>query len=970
MKKILFVVSNDKQMTEPIMITVTSGSPFGILSNTELSIHDGSMTHPSVEHYVMANLLKDGKDRIVLASFGSIDEAQSVFNRLDEKQFLRLLHEACNKFHEKKVRSVAKSGNSNKTLGAQCREFLRDASYVFYDAQGMPMPTTVGGVVSEDRLLGYDVVGHSLMRMKRLLRGVEIPEGLELVFWKMNPAHEDIQPLTKKELEIQYKEVRNPKATLRIMETDVPAPRNAPHKRPTATALRKEKGDTSALIMREEIVEEDDEDDFLADLEMMRGDEGGSDSEHEATDDEEDGEVLRREEQPEEPALPDPVVPIYTGDGKKKKVRWVPTHIGPRIDDLREFGAAADMLYTKLAQPQDPFQKPDPLNTRTDPMRVFKIFKAVEHLVSRMHNGYDILVFQNNDIDTILWKCGILPEIFSGHALSAPQKHQIFIECWDRFKSKTLSYYEFVELEILYPGNLVGFIRKAYAPKLNFFIGQKIKDILFRSFLHQVMDKSFPDVSPDMRTTAILREWRGFTHMEFEEITGELYHLFFAGNFMVGDEEKSLIHNHESQRITQHEIDIATAFTPITTIPSGAADVSGTILAPLHPVQLTIDGKVFHDLYQYIFFMIYQVYGGVSAHDAYEHLQQGGKLLKGDDPLLSQRLSLLVGAHRRRLMEEGMKLKLAQHTQVEELILYLTAMGKKLRFLEPRDEETPGAWSKIPLSTENLKIMSWVVSFVKDDLPQHLERCIFLFFFLHDLLRSMGLFSRLMGGEKLTTDRLQSFLHCFYKHLVVIASSDDHDDHSETPAFFSYAVRNILSKKDVSMLWSVVQAFADKLQTKTISPMDLFSESKKMSRVSMEDTIRALTNVLRCLYKDMDKVSNDDLHTIVMIMSGRDNVAPWMDPVSEMVMERETSNMPRHINILPKDIRDKIPVKKGTKSKDVVELFMVHPDVDVSLLLKELERPTSRDPLIARTSHAVAALHKNMLHPRRVMFYV
>lgn len=969
MKKIMFVLCNDKQMTEIITITSSASRPFGILSNAVLPVRSGSMSVPSVEHFLMASLLTESKDQAVVSSFLSLDEARSVFNRLDEKQFLKIVIEACNKFQEKKCRSVAKS-NNNKTIGAACRELLQNSPYLIYGAQGMPMQTTLGGIFADQKILGYDLVGHSLMRMKRLLRGVEIPEGLELIFWRMNPAEEDIVPLSKKQLEKQYREFRpNPNAPLTHIaeEEDVPPPRTTGHKRPTATAVRH---DEQQLIVRERYEDEDDVDDFLADLEMMRGDEEEEEEmiTNYGTDNEE--EDVGHQETEEEEALPDPVVPIYTNNNKK--VRWVPTHIGPMIDDLRQFDTETEMLYTRVAQPRDPFQKPDPLNTRTDPMTVFKIFKVAEHLVLRMHNGYDILSFQGHSIDAILWECGILPEVFVGKKMSDVQRHQIFSECWDRFKSKTLSYYEFVEAEIIYPGNIVGFIRKAYASKLNFFIGRKIKDILFREFLVQVMEKSFPDVSPDMRATALVREWRGFTHAEFEEITNDLYHLFFAGKFKLSEEDKILFHSHESQRISKHEIDMATAFVPITAIPAGSVDVRGTILDPVHPVQLTIDGKEFHDLFQYLYFQLFQVYGGVSAHDAYEHLRRQGQLIKGDDPLLSQRLSILVDAHRKRLMEEGMKLKLAQYTQVEEILLYLKATGKSFRFLEPNDEETPLAWSRIPLSEDFLPIMEWVVSFIPESLSTHFERSIFLFFFFKELFRSLGLFSGLMGGQKLTPAQLQSFLHCFYKHLLTIASgAADQEEVEDMPPFFWEETKKFLHKKDALRLWSVVFPFAEKFQLESMVPSDLFMEAKKLSHMSMEDTTKAFANVLRCMYEDVGTVSNDVLHTIVMIMSGQDAVAPWSDPVSEMVLEREKTNLPPKFNLLPKEIRDKIPVKKGKKvTKNVVQLYLSHPEVDAALLQHELDRPSTQDAVVARASYAIASLHKHMLHPRRIMFYL
>lgn len=876
---------------------------FRLNNTTVLPIKIGSRKYATTDHYVLSSLLKDIPQDLILSY--PVDKIHHVFNYHDQEQYRRTLYEASNKFNEKKCRSIQRP-DGDKTIGALARSFLKNNQEFLYKPGSGPFQTVLGLTDLENVLYGYNIMGHSLQRMKHLIEKLPDLSGpLEYIFWKSNPEQEKIPKLTSP----------------RTYRTIKPTKRKP--------AAEQEQTTTGGDDYFYEVEENDDED--------------------------------YENDEPEEQGYNPEEVPVYSND----RVRWIATSVNSRLDDLRDVGARADFLYSTEAPLVDPFQAPDDLYSRTDPLYIFKIYKAAEFLTQMMKDGIDIKAFINKPVDAILWECKISPELFGmdPRSLGPKQRHMIYVEYWHKFMSKSIPFYSLIEKEIVYPQNLAGFIRQEHVLSLNERIGAKIKEILFASFVYQVIERSYPQVAPELRIIVLTREMKQFTEKEYTEMTDRLYHLFFQGKFLVDDEGKERILTHESYRLSLEEIESALHFVPCKIVSTPTTDIQGTILDPMASVDITIDDKIFHDLYQYIFYRLFLLYGSLTQNEAYNHLFHQGSMMKGDDPRLQKRLTEVVQERKKQLVKQAYIAKYDQYPQVQEIVLYAKATNKW--------DETLRLWNEVPTNPLDVQLMKWVVSTIPSTSKQHFEKSIHMYALLHDLIRSLNLMKSIVG-RRLQKKQLDVFFQCFYHKLKTIQQGIKVPK-AQMPQEFATYIKNTKTVHEDNMadLWQMVYPLIYLFKQKKFDPASWYKEAKTtMSPIHKQDLINALSRVVYCLYPEED-VSNDHFYLITQIISGKDDLPMWPDPSFELIREIEENESMAH---LPEEIRKRLPKRKKSSKKKMenVQYNIVHPSFAAhqKQIQQAFHRPTHYDPVVSRASYALAALQKETIQPRRIVFYL
>lgn len=873
-----------------------------ILKNSVLPVNIGNRKYPTVQHYVLSSLLKDQVHQDILLSYPT-DKIQLIFNSFDQEQYMSVVYHACNKFNEKKCRSVQRK--DNKTIGFLTRKLIKDHSDFLYKAKN-PSNSVIGLQEVENILYGYNLIGHSLLRIKYLLEKVpEFSDDLtEYIFWKTHPEHQDI--------------IKSKGKTYKTIIT-------------TSSKKKKEKN----------ITREDEPLGYFY-----------------------EGEYNDEEEGEEEGYYPEEVIPIYRDD----RVHWIASNANAHLDDTRGIGADVEMLYATETAPTDPFHLSSEVDlySRTDPLYIFKIYKATEYMVEMIKNGHDIKMFLYKPIDAILWEGKVSPEFFAGSSLTTKQRHLIYVEYWNKFMSKTIPFYSLIEKEILYPQNLAGFIRKEYALELNKNIGHKIKEVLFSSFLYQVIERSYPHVAPELKIIVMNRERQNFSLEEYEAMTNKLYHLFFEKKFLVDEEGVRRIMLLESYRLTQQEIDEALHFLPRKFIANNSLSINDTILDPMSEVEVLIDGKLFHDLFQYLYYQLFIFYGNLSSTDAYQLLFHNGEMLSGNSPRLPKTLSNLVQSKRMEYLQQGVLAKYNQYPQVQEILLYSKATNQPIQ--STTEEENMNVWNNIKTDPTDLQLMKWVVSIIPEN-NLHFEKSIYLYFFIHDLMRSMGLMKSILG-KRIQEKSLNTFLQCFYPKLEIITKKVK-TTQPIPKEFVSYIhKKNVITETTTNLLWKKLYPFVYLFQQEKFIPSKLFQEAKEQySSITRDDLIHALANVVKCLYKDQN-VPNDHFYILTQIISGKDDIVMWSDPSFEMIHEVEEGED----HPLLKEINKKLArKKKTTKAKmELVQYNIIHPfyEIKYNLLQEAFGRPSSNDPVVSRASYALAALEKETIHPRRIVFYL
>ena len=875
---------------------------FRLNDTTVLPVKIGNRKYATSDHYVLSSLLKDIPKDLILSY--PVEKIHQVFNYHDQEQYRRTVYEASNRFNEKKCRSIQRQ-DGDKTVGALARSFLKNHQEFLYQPGSGPFQSVLGLMDVENVLYGYNVMGYSLLRMKHLVEKLPDLSGpMEYIFWKSHPEQEKIPKL----------------GSPRTYRTIIPTKR-----RPVAADER----DATTGDYFYEVADDNDED--------------------------------YENEEPEEQGYNPDEVPVYSND----RVRWIATNVNSRLDDLREVGARADFLYSTDAPLVDPFQTPVDLFSRTDPLYIFKIYKAAEHLTQMMKDGIDIKAFINKPIDTILWECRISPEMFGidPRSLGPKQRHMIYVEYWHKFMSKSIPFYSLIEKEIMYPQNLAGFIRQEQALYLNERIGAKIKEILFASFVYQIIERSYPQVAPGLRIIVLTREMKQFTEKEYTDITERLYHLFFQGKFMVDDEGKERILTHESYRLTLEEIESALHFVPCKVNTTPATDIQGTIVDPMAYVDITIDDKVFHDLYQYIFYRLFIFYGSLTQNEAYDHLFHQGAMMKGDDPRLQTRLTKVVQARKKELVKQAYIAKYEQYPQVQEIVLYAKATDKF--------DETIKLWKDVPTNVLDFELMKWVVSTIPATSRHHFEKSVHLYAFLHDLVRSLNIMKSIVG-RRLQKKPLDMFFTCFYHKLKTIQQGLK-VPRAHMPQEFSTYIKNTktVHEDNIVDLWRMVHPMVYLFKQKNFDPTSWYKEAKMtMSLINKQDFINALSRVVRCLYPE-EEVSNDHFYLIAQIITGKDDIPMWPDPSFELMREIEENESMAH---LPEEIRKRLPKRKKSSKKKMenVQYNIVHPSfvAQQKQIQQAFHRPSHYDPVVSRASYALAGLQKETIQPRRIVFYM
>lgn len=876
--------------------------PYGILSNGVLPFRQGKEYFPSVDHFMMASMLRNPNDKANLLSYSDLYHAKIVYNQLDEAQYRKLLEDSCVEFYKKLCRDT--SLHEGKTKGTQLRELLRHQSqYVFQPTEPSSLSYMLG--LMDGR--GFNIIGKSLETLHFSLKDHkdDLPKGLEYLFWKL----EGKKPSTTQHFRLLQGSELNP-----VLEE---------------VSTRKIIQQTYA-----ELAENDEE---WEDVEAMV---------------EEGGEAID-----------------YLEDVPPSKDIPTPIHKNKKLPEHLHFteGVSKDVLETEE----------DGLEKKTNPLEVFKIMKVAEYLTGLMNTGKDIGGFLRKTVDQIFYEYNIFPEIVS---LSSETKRYIYKDCWDMFRAKTLPFYPLVRLEILYPSsptlnNLVGFIRKEKIKDLNSHIGYQIQAVLFRAFLEQTVRKHFPDLDESLLPLTIHRESKRFSMDEFQQITNHLYHLYFQGKFTVSESETLHIRFFESQRKSEEEIEDALRFIPHQSS-EGALEVNGNyLLDPLEKRHVTVKKKVFHDLFQYLYFQMFQFFGDVSAEKAYQELHHNGVMLPGNSPLLSDRLHFLVQIRRRELLDDALSLKAKTYPQILEMLVYLKARNTPLQFTDPLDSDTARGWmvqmTKISLKEENLMkiIMKWTKG--------NFEKSIFLFSFLKEFFSILHQYKTL-HGKRLSGEELDSFMSCFFKNLQVIRQYFRKDIPTCSNEFKNWIEsEKAVVNQETENVWSYLYPYIYQFTLESFQPNKLFQQMKaKVKDVDSKQmemrTVRAFMKLVHCSLPQDEAFTAPSLYLLAQIFTGKQHLPVWRDPTFVYSVEEEKDNAPPLAHLLPMEIRDRIPMGRKKTEKRTYRQDLIHTAVHhlLPFIKKELKKEQPFPEDISQLSFALASVLRHTTNPRRVQFFL
>lgn len=113
---------------------------------------------------------------------------------------------------------------------------------------------------------------------------------------------------------------------------------------------------------------------------------------------------------------------------------------------------------------------------------IFIIYNCINVLISILNRGNDILEYANMSPLEILKKLNLIDEHF--------YKQNNIDEIYKKFIDKKLNNYNIIKYEFDYPMSLVYYVRKVYAPFINFNLDFQIRNLIFNSFINQLETKT------------------------------------------------------------------------------------------------------------------------------------------------------------------------------------------------------------------------------------------------------------------------------------------------------------------------------------------------------------------------------------------------------------------------------------------------------------------------------------------------
>ena len=269
--------------------------------------------------------------------------------------------------------------------------------------------------------------------------------------------------------------------------------------------------------------------------------------------------------------------------------------------------------------------------------------------------------------------------------------------------------------------------------------------------------------------------------------------------------------------------------------------------------------------------------------------------------------------------------------------------------------------------------------FVLASIGNDFERDIFLYSFLHDFIRNVSIFRKLIG-RKIGPDAMKTFLQCFYKNLLVLHTNDE----TSTPiknndTFYKLIASNITSEA-MPVVWNALSPYMNLFRAGSdMVPSQLFEESRKEMSETLTTTsildmmIDAMIRIISCLYNPDSEIPMDELYRIVQIMSGNNDIPKWIDSSFEDVEEVHVDPAPANYKKLPEAVREFLPKPGRKRIENVVRSYHLLPmDLPMTIIRKiaeKLHRPSISDPIVSRVSFAISNLKKHLHNPRRIRFF-
>jgi len=316
---------------------------------------------------------------------------------------------------------------------------------------------------------------------------------------------------------------------------------------------------------------------------------------------------------------------------------------------------------------------------------IYNIYKTSVLLTHHLQQGHDISPFIGKPIDIIL------------NTLTS-YTNVLFLSpsiVFDKFSKDP--FFESIQLEINYPWNLAGFIRKKFANQMNYYYRRRFYGVLLRRYFGYILRRKYKDVV-DMSQLKyyVEREFKKMTEMEYMEIAERIFRIYNDPdttaklNIFLDMTIREELYNIELQFLDPKEVDEVNRYVPflyhikpsktiyITENPSFTPNIQ--ILEPFFIVPMfKHKEKTFKSLGQFVYAQLIHKLTSFSFDRGFEILEK----CSYEQECYANRLTQTIGMFKRMILRRGIRMRLKQNSSLKYLYYNTIQYGYNIEIIDP-----------------------------------------------------------------------------------------------------------------------------------------------------------------------------------------------------------------------------------------------------------------------------------------------
>lgn len=462
-----------------------------------------------------------------------------------------------------------------------------------------------------------------------------------------------------------------------------------------------------------------------------------------------------------------------------------------------------------------------------DASTIYDIYLSSTLLQHHLREGHDVLPYVGKSVEEISRSLtSMYPNMIKSLPLTAKDVFQRYHD--DPF-------FEFIQYEIDYPWNLAGFIRQAFADKLNYYLRQRFHRIMILAYFRHVLSQKFGNVIDLAKVEQYAHQQLSkLSDAEYQSLADRLYGIYNDPDttskthaFLTSDVRQQL-YDTEMQFLSNDEVVNATTYVPFlyhikvgytTYIYDEYHGFTEELepftksLSPFLNNPLTIGGtSSYENLAGYAFITLFAEWTSAS-------LMQASKTFQACTGMDDYQETLANGmrAFKRILIQQGMKSKFRSSRLAQYQLYNTQSYGYDVNVVDPDptfELQTNKELMSLRTKLEEDPVYALTYTIVPRHVPQLQDR---IRFRIQDFVHTFEAYRRFLGKEKLAVSDYEQLESRLYRDPVSTfrgtTTTPERSSTGVVPSAFQQYFASLGDQRMIQRLWSFFLGYNDILES-------------------------------------------------------------------------------------------------------------------------------------------------------------